>query len=85
MEEELPVDTGNKGGQAINEDNTNNSCSPVADGDLTFPSEKTADAPPLHSFLVLEVSEKHKTDDSACDRYPVKVPAILPSLPLCMR
>jgi DNA replication ATP-dependent helicase Dna2 len=55
MEEELPVDTGNKGGQAINEDNTNNSCSPVADGDLTFPSEKTADAPPLHSFLVLEV------------------------------
>ncbi|KAG2574315.1 DNA replication ATP-dependent helicase/nuclease JHS1-like isoform X2 [Panicum virgatum] len=77
MEEELPVDTGNKGGKATNVDNTNNNCSSVADGGLTIPSEKTADAPPLDSFLVLEVSEKHKTDDSACDRYPVKVLRLL--------
>jgi len=55
MEEELPVDTGNKGGKATNVDNTNNNCSSVADGGLTIPSEKTADAPPLDSFLVLEV------------------------------
>jgi len=55
MEEELPVDPGNKGWQATNKDNTNNSCSPVADGDLTIPSKKTINAPPFNSFLVLEV------------------------------
>ncbi|CAD6262529.1 unnamed protein product [Miscanthus lutarioriparius] len=77
MEEELPVDPGNKGGQATNKDNTNNSCSPVADGDLTIPSKKTINAPPFNSFLVLEVSEKHKADDSSCDRYPVKILRLL--------
>lgn len=55
MEEELPVDPGNKGGQATNKDNTNNRCSRVADGDLTIPSKKTINAPPFNSFLVLEV------------------------------
>ena len=55
MEEELPVDPGNKGGQTTNKDNTNNSCSSVADGDLTIPSKKTINAPLFNSFLVLEV------------------------------
>lgn len=55
MEEELPADPGNKGGQATNEDITNNSRSPVADTDLTIPSKKTIRVPPFNSFLVLEV------------------------------
>ncbi|CAD6259843.1 unnamed protein product [Miscanthus lutarioriparius] len=77
MEEELPVDPGNKGGQTTNKDNTNNSCSSVADGDLTIPSKKTINAPLFNSFLVLEVSEKHKADDSSCDHYPVKILRLL--------
>ncbi|ONM14575.1 DNA replication ATP-dependent helicase/nuclease JHS1 isoform X2 [Zea mays] len=77
MEEELPADPGNKGGQTTNEDITNNSRSPVADTDLTIPSKKTIHVPPFNSFLVLEVSEKHKADDSSCDRYPVKVLRLL--------
>lgn len=55
MEEELPADPGNKGGQTTNEDITNNSRSPVADTDLTIPSKKTIHVPPFNSFLVLEV------------------------------
>ncbi|XP_066344355.1 DNA replication ATP-dependent helicase/nuclease JHS1-like [Miscanthus floridulus] len=77
MEEELPVDPGNKGGQTTNKDNTNNNCYSVADGDLTIPSKKTINAPLFNSFLVLEVSEKHKADDSSCDRYPVKILRLL--------
>lgn len=77
MEEELPVDTESKVGQATNEDNTNKNCSSVSNGDLIVPSKKTIDAPPLDSFLVLEVSEKHKADDSSSDRYPVKILRLL--------
>lgn len=55
MEEELPVDPGNKGGQATDKYNTNKNCSPVANCDLTIPSKKTIAAPPFNSFLVLEV------------------------------
>ncbi|KAJ1272512.1 hypothetical protein BS78_06G207100 [Paspalum vaginatum] len=66
-EEESPVDPGNKGRQSTKEDGTSINCSPVADGDLTIPPRKTIDTPSFNSFLVLEVSEKHKTDDSSCD------------------
>jgi DNA replication ATP-dependent helicase Dna2 len=55
MEEEFPVDTGSKVEQATNKDNTNKNCSSVSGGDLIVPSKKTVDAPPLDSFLVLEV------------------------------
>lgn len=55
MEEELPVDNGSKGGQATYKDNTNSNCSVVDDGDLTIPSKRSPDVPPLESFLVLEV------------------------------
>ncbi|KAG8082955.1 hypothetical protein GUJ93_ZPchr0014g47069 [Zizania palustris] len=77
MEEELPVDGGNKGGQLINGDTTNISCSLLANSDLNVPSKKPLEAPPFDSFLVLEVSEKHRGDNSPSDRYPVKVLRLL--------
>ncbi|BAF15608.2 Os04g0588200 [Oryza sativa Japonica Group] len=77
MEEELPADGENKGEQLINGDPKNISCSPIADSDQNVPSQKSLDAPPFDSFLVLEVSEKHKGDNLPCDRYPVKVLRLL--------
>jgi DNA replication ATP-dependent helicase Dna2 len=55
MEEELPADGENKGEQLINGDPKNISCSPIADSDQNVPSQKSLDAPPFDSFLVLEV------------------------------
>ncbi|GJN26596.1 hypothetical protein PR202_gb14540 [Eleusine coracana subsp. coracana] len=77
MEEELPIDPMNKGGQDSSGRNIDITYSRVVDGDLTIPSKKSIDAPTFDSFLVLEVSEKHKVDDSSCDRYPVKVLRLL--------
>ncbi|XP_052154106.1 DNA replication ATP-dependent helicase/nuclease JHS1 isoform X3 [Oryza glaberrima] len=76
MEEELPADGENRE-QLINGDPKNISCSPIADSDQNVPSQKSLDAPPFDSFLVLEVSEKHKGDNLPCDRYPVKVLRLL--------
>ncbi|GJN01915.1 hypothetical protein PR202_ga19219 [Eleusine coracana subsp. coracana] len=77
MEEELPIDPVNKGEQDSSGHNIDITYSPVVDGDLTIPSKKSIDAPTFDSFLVLEVSEKHKVDDSSCERYPVKVLRLL--------
>ncbi|KAF0892190.1 hypothetical protein E2562_014783, partial [Oryza meyeriana var. granulata] len=77
MEEELPADSENKGEKLINGDLSNISCSPIANSDQNVPSQKPLDAPPFDSFLVLEVSEKHKGDNLPCDRYPVKVLRLL--------
>lgn len=55
MEEELPIDPVNKGGQDINGHSTNINCSPVVDGNLTIPSKKFIDALSFDNFLVLEV------------------------------
>ncbi|KAL6651284.1 hypothetical protein ACP70R_010209 [Stipagrostis hirtigluma subsp. patula] len=77
MEEELPSDPENKRGQVTNGEDTNSNCSPVVNGDLNIPSKKPVDAPPFESFLVLEVSEKHKVDSSSCDRCPVKILRLL--------
>ncbi|KAL6843952.1 hypothetical protein ACP4OV_026523 [Aristida adscensionis] len=72
MEEELPADHHNKGGQVTNGEDGNNNCSPVVNGDQTIPSMKPVDAPPFESFLVLEVSEKHKVDSSSHGSHSVK-------------
>ncbi|TVU15982.1 hypothetical protein EJB05_39528, partial [Eragrostis curvula] len=77
MEEESPIDPVNKGVHDTNGQNNDCNVSPVVNVDLTIPSKKPIDAPPFDSFLVLEVSEKHKVDDSSCDRYPVKVLRLL--------
>ncbi|XP_020148913.1 DNA replication ATP-dependent helicase/nuclease JHS1 [Aegilops tauschii subsp. strangulata] len=75
-EEELPVDAGNKGGQVTVGDSTDSRCSPIANSSLNVESNKPREAPSFDSFLVLEVSEKHK-GDSSCDRYPAKVLRLL--------
>uniref|UniRef100_A0A0D9W8R2 DNA replication ATP-dependent helicase/nuclease n=1 Tax=Leersia perrieri TaxID=77586 RepID=A0A0D9W8R2_9ORYZ len=75
--EEVPADGENKGEHLINSDTSNITCSPVANSYLNVPSQKPIDAPPLDSFLVLELSEKHKGDNLPCDRYPVKVLRLL--------
>jgi len=77
MEEELPVDAGNKGGQVISGDSTDRKCSPILNSSLNVESNEPLDAPYFDSFLVLEVSEKHKGDTSSGDPYPVKVLRLL--------
>uniref|UniRef100_A0ACD5UV27 Uncharacterized protein n=1 Tax=Avena sativa TaxID=4498 RepID=A0ACD5UV27_AVESA len=76
-EEELPADAGNKGGQDISVESTNSKCSPILNSSLNVESSEPLDAPYFDSFLVLEVSEKHKGDTSSGDRYPVKVLRLL--------
>ncbi|KAM0849694.1 hypothetical protein ACQ4PT_053562 [Festuca glaucescens] len=75
-EEELPVDTGNKG-EVISGDSTDSKCSSILSSSPNVESNTPLDAPYFDSFLVLEVSEKHKGDTSSCDRYPVKVLRVL--------
>jgi DNA replication ATP-dependent helicase Dna2 len=55
MEEELPIDPVNKGGQVTNVHNTTSIFPPAVNGDLSIPTTKSIDTPSFDSFLVLEV------------------------------
>ncbi|XP_020085618.1 DNA replication ATP-dependent helicase/nuclease DNA2 isoform X2 [Ananas comosus] len=76
MEEQVPSDPRHHGENGGNEDKIRE-VPDFAEISANTSSKKLSDAPPYDTFLVLEVSEKHRSGDSPCGRYPVKVLRLL--------